>query len=135
MKKVNNANLTKGRKKRKNNQYSYGLKRKVVDEIMKGILTKEEALGRYGIRSRQSINNWINQYSSLNYREEKNYGMKKSPSEQIKELKARIEELEEDKIILNIAIDIADEEFGTEIRKKHLPQQLKRSKKHRGKKS
>ena len=57
--------------------------------------------------------------------------MKQSPEEKIKELQARIEELENAKIVLNIAIDIADEEFGTEIRKKYLPQSLAASKKHK----
>ena len=102
---------------------------------MKGILTKEEAMLKYGIRSRQSINDWLNKYSLLNYRNQKNYGMKQSPEEKIKELKARIEELETDKIILNTVIDIADEMFNADIRKKHLPKQLKDYKKHLQKKS
>ena len=57
--------------------------------------------------------------------------MKQSPEEKIKELQARIEELENAKIVLNIAIDIADEEFGTQIRKKYLPQSLAAAKKHK----
>ena len=131
----NNKNLTNSRRKRHYNKYSYALKRKVVNDIMKGILTKEEAMLKYGIRSRQSINDWLNKYSLLNYRNQKNYGMKQSPEEKIKELKARIEELETDKIILNTVIDIADEMFNADIRKKHLPQQLKDYKKHLQKKS
>lgn len=131
----NNKNRTNSRRKRHYNKYSYALKRKVVNDIMKGILTKEEAMLKYGIRSRQSINDWLNKYSLLNYRNQKNYGMKQSPEEKIKELKARIEELETDKIILNTVIDIADEIFNSNIRKKHLPQQLKDYKKHLQKKS
>ena len=131
----NNKNRTNSRRKRHYNKYSYALKRKVVNDIMKGILTKEEAMLKYGIRSRQSINDWLNKYSLLNYRNQKNYGMKQSPEEKIKELKARIEELETDKIILNTVIDIADEMFNADIRKKHLPQQLKDYKKHLQKKS
>ena len=131
----NNKNRTNSRRKSHYNKYSYALKRKVVNDIMKGILTKEEAMLKYGIRSRQSINDWLNKYSLLNYRNQKNYGMKQSPEEKIKELKARIEELETDKIILNTVIDIADEMFNADIRKKHLPQQLKDYKKHLQKKS
>ena len=131
----NNENRTNSRRKRHYNKYSYALKRKVVNDIMKGILSKEEAMLKYGIRSRQSINDWLNKYSLLNYRNQKNYGMKQSPEEKIKELKARIEELETDKIILNTVIDIADEMFNSNIRKKHLPQQLKDYKKHLQKKS
>ena len=124
MEKDNNKNRTNSRtclpngtRKKHYNKYSYSLKRKVVNDILKGILTKEEAMLKYGIRSRQSINHWLNKYSLLNYRNQKNYGMKQSPEEKIKELKARIEELESDKIILNTVIDIADEMFNTNIRK------------------
>ena len=134
MKKKNNKTFTKDGLSPKGNAYnfySYALKRKVVDQIMKGILTKEEALIRYGIRSRQSINYWIKKYSSLNYRITKDYRMKESPQEKIKRLEAEIEELKEQKIILNIAIDIADQQFNTQIRKKFLPQQLEKFKKHK----
>jgi len=50
--------------------------------------------------------------------------MKKSPTEQIKELKKRIEVLESSVLILNTTIDIADEQLNTNIRKKYLSQQL-----------
>ena len=116
MKNKNNRSSTKSNKKRTYNKYSYALKRRVVNDILKGILSKEEAMLRYTIKSRQSINYWISKYGLLNYRSQKNYGMKQSPEEQIKELKARIEDLENTKIILNMAIDIADEQFNTQIR-------------------
>jgi len=131
MKKSNKKISTNSKKKRTYNKYSYALKRKIVNDILKGILSKEEAMLRYGIRSRQSINYWLSRFGLLNYRNQKNYGMKQSPEEKIKELQARIEELENAKIVLNIAIDIADEEFGTQIRKKYLPQSLAAAKKHK----
>ena len=133
MKKQNNKKSTKKRKNLARQKYAYGLKRKVVHEILRGILSKEEAMLRYGIRSRQSINYWISQYGLLNYRNQKNYGMKQSPEEKIKELQLRIEELENRVIVLNTAIDIADEELKTEIRKKYLPQRLAAYKKHKTK--
>jgi len=135
MKKANKKISTKTEKKRTYIKYSYALKRKIVNDILKGILSKEEAMLRYGIKSRQSINYWISKYGLLNYRNQKNYGMKQSPEEKIKELQMRIEELENAQIVLNIAIDIADEEFGTHIRKKYLPQSLAASKKHKTRKN
>lgn len=131
MKKSNKKISTNSEKKRSYNKYSYALKRKIVNDILKGILSKEEAMLRYGIKSRQSINYWLSKFGLLNYRNQKNYGMKQSPEEKIKELQARIEELENAQIVLNTVIDIADETLGTEIRKKHLPQQLAASKKHK----
>ena len=121
MKKTNKRISTKREKTRHYNKYAYALKRKIVNDILKGILSKEEAMLRYGIRSRQSINYWISKYGLLNYRNQKNYGMKQTPQERIKELQMRVEELENAQIVLNIAIDIADEEFGTQIRKKASP--------------
>ena len=135
MEKTNNKSDKKRGKKRLKKKYSYALKRKIVSEIMEGILSKEEALMRYGIRSRQSINYWLKQYSLLNYRKQKDYGMKESPAEKIKRLEKEIELLKEEKIILNIAIDIADEDHKTNIRKKYLPQQLSAYKKHRSERS
>ena len=131
MKNNNNKSSTKPAKKRYYNKYAYALKRRVVNNILLGIISKEEAMLKYNIRSRQSINYWLSKYSSLNYRNQKNYGMKEAPNENIKRLEAEIETLSEDKIILNMAIDIADEEFKTNIRKKFLPQQLKDFKKHK----
>lgn len=131
MKKSNKKISTKTEKNRTYNKYSYALKRKIVNDILKGILSKEEAMLRYGIRSRQSINYWLSKFGLLNYRNQKNYGMKQSPEEKIKELQMRIEELENAQIVLNTVIDIADETLGSEIRKKYLPQQLAASKKHK----
>ena len=131
MKKSNNKISTNSEKKKTYNKYSYALKRKIVNDILKGILSKEEAMLRYGIKSRQSINYWLSKYGLLNYRQQKNYGMKQSPEEKIKELQARIEELENAQYVLNIAIDIADETMGTQIRKKYLPQSLAAAKKHK----
>jgi len=129
------TNNKKSDTKKKYKKYSYGLKRRIVYEIRRGILSREEAKRKYGIRSGESINYWLKKYSLLNYNPEKDYGMNQSPEEKIKELQARIEELESEKLILNTAIDIADEEFNTQIRKKYLPQPLKDYKKHKGGKS
>lgn len=131
MKKKNNESFTKSPKKRNNNKYAYALKRRVVNDILLGIISKEEAMLKYNIRSRQSINHWLSKYSSLNYRNQKNYGMKESLEEKVKRLEAENFDLQNDKIILNSVIDWADEEFKTNIRKKLLPQQLKDFKKHR----
>lgn len=134
MKKKNNKSFAKDGLSPKGNAYnfySFALKRRVVNEILLGIISKEEAMLKYGIRSRQSINYWLSKYSSLNYRNQKNYGMKESPQEKIKRLEAEVFDLQNDKIILNSVIDWADKEFNTSIRKKLLPQQLKDFKKHR----
>lgn len=131
MKKRNNKTDTKLGRSPHRNKYAYDLKRRVVNDILRGIISKEEAMLKYGIRSRQSINYWISQYSFLNYREQKDYGMKESLEEKAKRLELENEALKEDKMILNTLIDVVDEQYKTNIRKKLLPQQLKGYKKHK----
>ena len=46
---------------------------------------------------------------------------KAPPKAYISQLEAKIKRLEQEKEILNRAIDIADQQLGTEIRKKCLP--------------
>ncbi|MNW03995.1 hypothetical protein D3C71_2000110 [compost metagenome] len=43
-----------------------------------------------------------------------------TPSKKIKELEKKLKRLEQEKEILNRAIDIADSQFHTDIRKKYL---------------
>jgi hypothetical protein len=44
----------------------------------------------------------------------------KTPQQTIRELEKKLQHLEAEKEILNRAIDIADEQLGTDIRKKYL---------------
>jgi hypothetical protein len=53
---------------------------------------------------------------------------KPSPNKKIAELEKKIQRLEAEKIILNTAIDIADETLQTDIRKKYLSLLLNGSK-------
>lgn len=46
----------------------------------------------------------------------------KSPGEKIREMKARIDRLEQEKEILSFAIDMISEETGTDMLKKYLPE-------------
>ncbi len=57
----------------------------------------------------------------------------KSPGEKIREMKARIDRLEQEKEILSFAIDMISEETGTDMLKKYLPESHKNLKKRKGK--
>jgi hypothetical protein len=46
---------------------------------------------------------------------------KETPHKKIRELEKRIKRLEAEKLILNTAIDVADDLYKTNIRKKYLP--------------
>lgn len=111
-------------KKTKYNKYSYALKRKIVYEIEKGHKSINQAKIDYNIKGKSLIYTWIKKYGLLHYQPGKDYMMKQSPNELIKELKNKIEQLELQKDIL---LDVQEvyEEFGVDV-KKFLPELLKK---------
>jgi transposase-like protein len=106
--------------KRTQRDYSLAFKLQVIDEVEKGSLSYKEAQGRYGIQGRSTVLVWLRKHGSLDWQSNSMKG-KKTPQQQIKDLEKRIKRLEQEKIILNKAIDVADEMFDTNIRKKYLP--------------
>ena len=117
-------NPSNSTQKRKYQKYSYGLKREVVHEIETGKRTIEDARKAYNIKSKSLIYAWIKLYGRLIYDPKKNYLMKKSPQERIKELEEKLEiALLEKDILLDISE--AYEEEGVDV-KKYLPEQLKK---------
>ena len=101
--------------------YSLAFKLAVVDQVEKGLLTYKQAQLRYGIQGRSTVLVWLRKHGQLDWRSKCPMKDKQPPRRKICELEARIKRLEQEKMILNRAIDIADEQFGTNIRKKYLP--------------
>ena len=95
------------------------------------LLLRKEGKSKYGIFSTQSINRWLRKFALVNYDRDKIFPVKQTPKERIKELAARIKKLEDDKIIFNTTIDVIDEMYNTDIRKKYLPQSLKKFRKNK----
>lgn len=106
--------------KRTQKDYSLAFKLQVVDEVEKGELTNKQARLKYGIQGKCTILTWLRKHGRLEWKESTQM-KKKAPNKQIKELERKLKRLEAEKEILNAAIDIADEMFNTEIRKKYLP--------------
>jgi transposase-like protein len=106
--------------KRTQKDYSLAFKLQIVDEVEKGHLTYKQAQTKYGIQGRSTVLTWLRKHGRLDWKES-NEMKKKAPNKQIKDLERRLQRLEAEKEILNAAIDIADEMFNTEIRKKYLP--------------
>ena len=101
--------------------YSLAFKLALVDQVEKGQLTYKEAQRKYGIQGRTTVLVWLRKHGSLDWKSKTPMKDKQPPRKKINELEARIKRLEQEKLILNRAIDIADEQFGTNIRKKYLP--------------
>ena len=116
---------------KKVNYYSDEFKKSVVDEVLKGVLNKEEARYKYGIKGSSAVLNWIRKFDVSNSLE-----MKKKRTPQPKETtqleaenKRLREELELERLrvlSLNVMIDLAEEHFKVPIRKKSGAKQLKK---------
>lgn len=106
--------------KRTQKDYSLAFKLQVIDEVEKGYLTYIQAQRKYGIQGNCTVLKWLRKYGRLNWDNGGNLDHKKTPQYQIQELEKQIKRLEQEKEILNRTIDIADEMFNTNIRKKFL---------------
>jgi transposase-like protein len=107
--------------KRTQKDYSLAFKLEVVDAIEKGELSQNAAQRKYGIQGNATILVWLRKHGRLDWHSKApSMSKKATPNKKIKELEKRIKRLEEEKEVLNVAIDIADEMLKTDIRKKYL---------------
>lgn len=105
----------------KNKEYvkaSYALKRKIINLISNGRISKNAASKKYNV-SRSSIDYWMKKFSTL---EEKEITMSKD--KELKKLKQRIEELEFIKDFQQDLIVEYEIETGDLKSKKYLPEHL-----------
>ena len=106
--------------KRTQKNYTLAFKLQVVDEVEKGELSQDAAQRKYGIQGNTTILVWLRKHGRLDWSPNNTMSKKQPPNKKIRELEKKIKRLEEDKEILNTAIDIADEMLNTDIRKKYL---------------
>ena len=105
--------------KKTQSDYSLAFKMEVVSAVEKGELTYKQAQLKNGIQGRSTVLVWLRKHGRLAWKESQ--AMKsETPSKKIKDLEAKLKRLQQEKEILNRAIDIADSEFKTDIRKKYL---------------
>ena len=109
-------------RKRTQKDYSLAFKIQLVDEIEKGLLSYKQSQKKYGIQGRSTVLTWLRKHGKLDWTSKMPMKKKAPPKTYISQLEAKIKRLEAEKEILNTAIDIADEMFDTNIRKKFLPQ-------------
>ncbi len=99
-------------------EYSFALKKKVVQQVENGLISKNFAAKKY-LASRSTIDYWCKKLGS-NMNEENNHSTKK----EIKKLRRQVEEM---KLLNDIRMDIIDaliKEMGEEAAKKLYPKQL-----------
>ena len=122
--------------KRTQKDYSLSFKLQVVQEIEQGLLTRTQALDKYGIQARSTLRTWLKKYGNFDYDFHVNQSMSKTPEQRILELEQQVKLLEKQKaraeflaeradkkvILFDMMIDVAEEEFNIPIRKKHVPE-------------
>jgi transposase len=115
------------KQKRTQRDYSLPFKLKVVLEVEKGEMSYKEAQRKYGIQGRSTVLVWLRKHGSLEWQTNNPMKGKDSPQRQIRELEKKLKRLEMQNEILTKAVEIADEQLGTDIRKKYLDLLLKTS--------
>ena len=108
------------KQKRTQKDYSLAFKLKVVLEVERGEMTYKEVQRRYGIQGRSTVLVWLRKHGSLDWQSSNSMKGKQTPQRQIRELQKKLKRLEMQNEILNKAVEIADEQLGTDIRKKYL---------------
>ena len=126
------TNEDKDYSKRTQRDYSLAFKLQVVDEVEKGYLTWKQSQKKYGVQGRSTVLVWLRKHGTLDWTSKAPMKKKAPPKTYISQLEAKIKRLEAEKEILNRAIDIADDMFNTDIRKKYLPLSQQASEKPQG---
>ena len=104
--------------------YSWGLKISIIEQIENGQISINQAAKKYGV-SRSGIQKWMQRFGNLDKKLRAMGG--RSPKQEIKELRKKISNLETERDILESAIEIIEDEYGVDVRKKYLPESLRRT--------
>jgi transposase-like protein len=132
---------TEKKSKRSQRDYTLGFKLQVIAEVERGDLTYKQAQKKYGIQGRSTVLVWLRKHGKIPWERSSTRSAMETntPNQKIKELEAqlaaaekRAREAELKARLLDTLIDVAEGQFGFEIRKKSLPKQsnvLQRKKK------
>ena len=122
--------------RKKPTNYREKFKATVVNDVLLGKYTKEEARRLYGIKAKCAVLYWMRKFNGeKNYRQPMNENTKfelMNDNKELQELKEKVARLEEEKRIAelkadlyNTMIDVAESKLGIVIRKKSGAQRLK----------
>lgn len=118
---------------RRHRRFSEGFKREKVREIELGLMTAAELNRAYDV-SFTSIYRWLANFGSMKQKKERLIVESQSDSIQLIEMKKRIAELErivgQKQLLIDFqqkVIDLAEEEYGVDIKKKLSGEQLNTS--------
>jgi len=103
--------------------YSYGFKVAIVERVENGQMSINQAAKEYDV-SRSGIQKWIKKYGNL---DKKLRGMGgKSPQQTIDDLRKQLREAQQKVSIWESAMEIIEEDYGIDVKKKYLNSYQKR---------
>ena len=114
------------------NYYSKAFKLRVIEEVLRGEITKEEACRKYSLKGKSAVLSWMRKFgmSQYSYVPNQLLDMKKKENLDSEQMKKRIKELEralEDAKLKDEGysrmLDIAEKEYKIRIRKKSSTKQ------------
>ena len=115
--------------------YSQAFKLQVVEEVLKGKITKEQARRKYGLRGKSAVLNWMRKFGVSNYTEipssfeamqEEEKSNKSALEKRVKELERALEDAQLKAEGYSRMIDIVERELKISIRKKPFTRQSKK---------
>lgn len=102
--------------------YSYAFKVAIVDRVEQGQVSMNQAAKEYDV-SRSAIQKWVKKYGNLDKKLRSMGG--KSPKQEIAELKKKLNEAETAALIWKTAVEILEEDFQIDAKKKYLTEYQK----------
>lgn len=102
--------------------YSYAFKVAIVDRVEQGQISMNQAAKEYDV-SRSAIQKWVKKYGNLDKKLRSMGG--KSPKQEIAELKKKLKEAETAALIWKTAVEILEEDFQIDAKKKYLTEYQK----------
>lgn len=103
--------------------YSYAFKVAIVERVEQGQISINQAAKEYQV-SRSGIQKWIKKYGNLDRKLRIMQG--KSPHQRIEELKKKLEDAETRALIWEMTVELLEEDFKIDAKKKYLTEYQKR---------
>jgi len=97
--------------------YSYAFKMAILERIENGQISVTQAAKEYDC-SRSAIQKWMKKYANLDKKLRELGG--KSPQQRIKELEKQLRQAKQQNYIWELAMEIIQDEYGVDVKKKYL---------------
>lgn len=122
-------------KKRTQKDYTFAFKLNVVESVEKGDMTYKQAQKIYGIQGKSTVLMWLRKHGSQDWsipmkNLNKSPKANETPAQKIKRLEKELGDEKLRNLLYEEMIRIADEQYGTSLKKKFRAKQLEACRKN-----